>query len=116
MDTIPFIEIDRVTFGYDTSRMILKDISLKFPRGKVSAILGGSGCGKTTLLRLIGGVHRPNSGRIIFDGEVVNTRDRAQLYRLRRRLGMLVRESPLHLESFTSSMARSRARSGKISI
>ena len=89
METNPFIEIDRVTFGYDTSRMILKDISLKFPRGKVSAILGGSGCGKTTLLRLIGGVHRPNSGRVVFDGEVVDTRDRARLYRLRRRLGML---------------------------
>ena len=89
METNPFIEIDRVTFGYDTSRMILKDISLKFPRDKVSAILGGSGCGKTTLLRLIGGVHRPSSGRVIFDGEVVDTRDRARLYRLRRRLGML---------------------------
>ena len=89
LNTTPFIEIDRVTFGYDSSRTILKDLSLKFPRGKVSAILGGSGCGKTTLLRLIGGVHRPNSGRVVFDGEVVDTRDRAQLYRLRRRLGML---------------------------
>ena len=85
----PFIEIDHVTFGYDTSRMILRDLSLKFPRGKVTAILGGSGCGKTTLLRLIGGVYRANSGRVIVDGEVINTRDKAQLYRLRRRLGML---------------------------
>ena len=84
-----FIEIDHVTFGYDASRTILKDVSLKFPRGKVTAILGGSGCGKTTLLRLIGGVHRANSGRIVFDGEAVNTRDKVQLYRLRRRLGML---------------------------
>ena len=89
MNTTPFIEIDRVTFGYDISRTILKDVSLKFPRGKVSAILGGSGCGKTTLLRLIGGVHRPSSGRVIFDGEVINSRDRAQLYRLRGRVGML---------------------------
>jgi phospholipid/cholesterol/gamma-HCH transport system ATP-binding protein len=89
LTTTPFIEIDRVTFGYDSSRTILKDISLKFPRGQVTAILGGSGCGKTTLMRLIGGVHRPDSGRVIFDGEVVDTRDRAQLYRLRRRLGML---------------------------
>ena len=89
MNTTPFIEIDRVTFGYDISRMILNDVSLKFPRGKVSAILGGSGCGKTTLLRLIGGVHRPSSGRVIFDGEVINARDRAQLYRVRRRVGML---------------------------
>ncbi len=85
----PFIEIDRVTFGYDHSRTILADVSLKFPRGKVTAILGGSGCGKTTLLRLIGGVHAADSGRVVFDGEVVNTGDKAQLYRLRRRVGML---------------------------
>jgi phospholipid/cholesterol/gamma-HCH transport system ATP-binding protein len=84
-----FIEIDHVTFGYDASRPILSDISLQFPRGKVTAILGGSGCGKTTLMRLIGGVHAANKGRVVFDGEVVNTRDSTQLYRLRRRLGML---------------------------
>ncbi len=84
-----FIEIDRVTFGYDERRTILNDLSLKFMRGKVTAVLGGSGCGKTTLLRLIGGVHGANSGRVVFDGEVVDVHDRAQLYRLRRRLGML---------------------------
>jgi phospholipid/cholesterol/gamma-HCH transport system ATP-binding protein len=84
-----FIEIDHVTFGYDPARPILKDISLKFPRGKVTAILGGSGCGKTTLMRLIGGVHAADSGRVVFDGEPINTRDKDQLYRLRRRLGML---------------------------
>ena len=84
-----FIEIDHVTFGYDASRTILDDISLKFQRGKVTAILGGSGCGKTTLMRLIGGVHAADKGRVVFDGEVVDTRDQDQLYRLRRRLGML---------------------------
>jgi phospholipid/cholesterol/gamma-HCH transport system ATP-binding protein len=84
-----FIEIDHVTFGYDASRTILNDLSLRFERGKVTAVLGGSGCGKTTLLRLIAGVHAANSGRVVVDGEVVNVRDRAQLYRLRRRLGML---------------------------
>jgi phospholipid/cholesterol/gamma-HCH transport system ATP-binding protein len=84
-----FIEIDHVSFGYDSTRVILNDVSLKFPRGKVTALLGGSGCGKTTLMRLIGGVHAADKGRVIFDGEVINTRDRAQLYRLRRRLGML---------------------------
>ena len=84
-----FIEIDRVTFGYDASRPVLSDISLKFQRGKVTAILGGSGCGKTTLMRLVAGVHATNKGRVVFDGEAVDTRDKAQLYRLRRRLGML---------------------------
>ncbi|MDO9071742.1 MAG: ABC transporter ATP-binding protein [Rubrivivax sp.] len=84
-----FIEIDHVSFGYDSTRVILNDVSLKFPRGKVTALLGGSGCGKTTLLRLIGGVHAADKGRVVFDGEVINTRDREQLYRLRRRVGML---------------------------
>jgi phospholipid/cholesterol/gamma-HCH transport system ATP-binding protein len=83
------IEIDHVTFGYDSRRTILQDVTLNFPRGKVTSILGGSGCGKTTLLRLIGGVHGPTRGRVVFDGEEVNCRDKAQLYRLRRRLGML---------------------------
>ncbi len=85
----PFIEIDRVTFGYDSSRTILSDVSLRFPRGKVTAILGGSGCGKTTLLRLIAGVHAADSGRVVFDGDLVNAADQAQLFRLRRRIGML---------------------------
>ncbi len=87
--TDALIEIDHVSFGYDASRLILNDITLRFPRGKVTAILGGSGCGKTTLLRLIGGIHGANRGRVVFDGELVNARDRDQLLRLRRRMGML---------------------------
>ncbi|MBU6194780.1 MAG: ATP-binding cassette domain-containing protein [Burkholderiales bacterium] len=89
MVTDALIEIDHVRFGYDASRPILNDISLRFARGKVTAILGGSGCGKTTLLRLIGGIHGADGGRVVFDGEVVNARDRSQLLRLRRRMGML---------------------------
>jgi len=83
------IEIDHVTFGYDASRMILNDINLSFGRGKVTSILGGSGCGKTTLLRLIGGSNVPNSGEVRFDGEVVDPRNKERMFRLRRRLGML---------------------------
>ena len=85
----PLIEIDRVTFGYDASRTILNDVSLRFARGKVTAILGGSGCGKTTLLRLIAGVYPATQGQVVFDGERVDTGNREQLYRLRRRLRML---------------------------
>jgi len=83
------VEVDHVVFGYDTSRTILNDVSLAFGRGKVTAIMGGSGCGKTTLLRLIGGVHPANSGAVRFDGQVVDTHDDEQLFALRRRLGML---------------------------
>ena len=88
-DAEPLIEIDHVVFGYDATRTILNDVSLRFGRGKVTAILGGSGCGKTTLLRLIGGVHPVRRGEVRFDGQVVNTRDPEQLFALRRRLGML---------------------------
>jgi phospholipid/cholesterol/gamma-HCH transport system ATP-binding protein len=83
------IDIEHVSFGYDASRTILNDVSMTFGRGKVTAILGGSGCGKTTLLRLIGGVHPVNAGTVRFDGEVVDARNPGQLFRLRRRLGML---------------------------
>ena len=89
MNSDTLIEIDHVTFGYDPSRTILGDISLRFARGKVTAILGGSGCGKTTLLRLIGGMAAAQRGRVVFDGEVVSARDRAKLFIQRRRMGML---------------------------
>ena len=83
------VEIDHVVFGYDASRTILNDVSLAFGRGKVTAILGGSGCGKTTLLRLIGGVYPATQGTIRVEGKVVDANDPEQLFTLRRRLGML---------------------------
>ncbi len=89
MKSDSLIEIDHVTFGYDASRVILKDVNLRFGRGKVTSILGGSGCGKTTLLRLIGGSNAANAGVVRFDGEVVDRRDRERMYRMRRRMGML---------------------------
>ena len=89
MNSPNLIEIDHVTFGYDASRTILDDINLAFARGKVTAILGGSGCGKTTLLRLIGGMAAANKGRVVFDGELIDARDRERLLRQRRRMGML---------------------------
>jgi phospholipid/cholesterol/gamma-HCH transport system ATP-binding protein len=88
MSSDTFIDIEHVTFGYD-QRVILNDVSLTFTRGKVVAIMGGSGCGKTTLLRLIGGMIRPQKGRITLDGEAVDPTNRERLYALRRRLGML---------------------------
>ncbi len=87
--TESLISIDHVTFGYEGGRTILNDVSLEFRRGQVTAILGGSGCGKTTLLRLIGGVHAPRQGTVTFDGVRVDVRDKAGLFALRRRLGML---------------------------
>ena len=83
------IEVDRVSFGYDTGRQILSNLSLTFRRGQVTALLGGSGCGKTTLLRLIGGSASPDAGEVRFDGQRVDASDKARMYAFRRRLGML---------------------------
>jgi phospholipid/cholesterol/gamma-HCH transport system ATP-binding protein len=89
LKSVNLIEVDHVSFGYDPSRLILSDISLNFARGKVTSILGGSGCGKTTLMRLIGGSHAASSGAVRFDGETIDAGDKNQLYRIRRRMGML---------------------------
>jgi phospholipid/cholesterol/gamma-HCH transport system ATP-binding protein len=86
------IHIDHVTFGYDASRVVLDGVSMRFPRGKVTAILGGSGSGKTTLLRLIGGLLEPRAGQVLFDGQPVAvgaSADTERLYAQRRRMGML---------------------------
>lgn len=86
--TDPYLQIDDVTFGY-SSRVILDDVNLSFGRGQVVAIMGGSGMGKTTLLKLIGGLLKPQKGRIILDGETLDAADQKELYRLRRKMGML---------------------------
>ncbi|MGQ5522824.1 ABC transporter ATP-binding protein [Chitinimonas sp. PSY-7] len=88
MPADPLVEIDNVTFAYD-SRTILKGISLSIPKGKVVAIMGGSGCGKTTLLRLMGGQIKPSKGEVRVAGKVVRELDSEGLYALRRKMGML---------------------------
>lgn len=82
------VELADVSFGYDT-RIILSGISMTIPRGKVVAIMGGSGCGKTTILRLIGGQVRPKTGRVLVAGQSVPDLTGDALFRFRRRLGML---------------------------
>ncbi|HEY3178683.1 MAG TPA: ABC transporter ATP-binding protein [Casimicrobiaceae bacterium] len=78
-----------VSFGYDRRRPVLTGIDMTIPRGKVVAIMGGSGCGKTTILRLIGGALRAQAGKIIVAGHNVAELDRDELFALRRRVGML---------------------------
>ncbi|HHJ16730.1 MAG TPA: ABC transporter ATP-binding protein [Gammaproteobacteria bacterium] len=76
-------------------RVIFDGVDLDIPRGKVTAIMGPSGTGKTTLLRLIGGQLQPDAGSIEVDGEQVPELGRAALYRLRRRMGMLFQSGAL---------------------
>jgi len=82
------VEIRNVTYAYG-KRPVLQDIDMAIPRGKVVAIMGISGSGKTTILRLIGGSIKAQRGQVLFDGREVDPGDRAGLYRLRRRMGML---------------------------
>jgi len=78
-----------VSFGYDPRRLVLTGIDMAIPRGKVVAIMGGSGCGKTTMLRLIGGALRAQAGRVLVAGQNVAELDRDTLFLLRRRICML---------------------------
>jgi phospholipid/cholesterol/gamma-HCH transport system ATP-binding protein len=82
------VEIKDLDFAYE-DRPILDGISLAIPRGKVVAIMGGSGCGKTTLLRLISGQLTPSRGEVLVDGQSVPQLADDELYALRRRMGML---------------------------
>jgi phospholipid/cholesterol/gamma-HCH transport system ATP-binding protein len=82
------VEIRDLNFTYD-GRPVLTGINMKIPRGKVVAVMGSSGCGKTTTLRLIGGQLKPTSGEIRVGGQVVHELDVGGLYNLRRRMGML---------------------------
>jgi len=82
------VELRHLTFGYG-ERVVLDDISLSVPRGKVTALMGASGGGKTTILRLIGGQNRAQSGQLLFDGQDVTPMNQTQLYAARRRMGML---------------------------
>lgn len=84
----PLVKIENLTFGYG-QRVILDNVNLSFKRGKVIAIMGGSGMGKTTLLKLIGGLLTPQTGTVTFDGIKVDTSNQKVLYELRRRMGML---------------------------
>jgi phospholipid/cholesterol/gamma-HCH transport system ATP-binding protein len=82
------VELRNLTFGYG-ERVILDNISLSVPRGKVTALMGASGGGKTTILRLIGGQNKAQRGQLLFDGQDVTPMNQEQIYAARRRMGML---------------------------
>jgi phospholipid/cholesterol/gamma-HCH transport system ATP-binding protein len=82
------VELRNVTFGYG-DRTILRDLSLQVPRGKITALMGASGGGKTTVLRLIGGQQRAQQGQVLVAGQDVGQMNAQQLYAMRRRMGML---------------------------
>jgi phospholipid/cholesterol/gamma-HCH transport system ATP-binding protein len=91
-DPTALVEFKDVTFSYPGSsgdRVVLTKVTLSVPRGKVTALMGASGGGKTTVLRLIGGQQKANSGQVLVDGKNVGSMTQADLYAARRRMGML---------------------------
>ena len=82
------LELRDVDFGYG-DRLVLSNLNMRFKRGQVVAVMGGSGCGKTTVLRLIGGLVKAKRGQVLFGGKDVGTQTREGLYELRRKMGML---------------------------
>jgi phospholipid/cholesterol/gamma-HCH transport system ATP-binding protein len=88
------VEIRDIHFGYG-DRPILSGLQMDFPRGKVVAVMGGSGSGKTTILRLIGGQLQAQTGTIAVDGQSVDPHDTKALYAMRRKMGMLFQHGAL---------------------
>ena len=87
-DASPLVECRDLRFGYG-ERPILDGVRFTVPRGKVTALMGASGGGKTTVLRLVGGQVRAQAGQLLFDGQDIGALDRDGLYAARRRMGML---------------------------
>ena len=88
------IEVNDLYFAYG-QREVLKGINLSIPRGKIVAILGVSGCGKTTLLRHFGGQLKPSGGSVKFMGQVVHELNNDELYKIRLKMGMMFQKSGL---------------------
>ena len=82
------VELRNLTFGYG-EQAVLQDVSLQIPRGKVTALVGPMGGGKTTTLRLMGGQYRARSGQMLFDGQDIGSMNQKQLFAVRRRMGIL---------------------------
>lgn len=95
------VEIEDLSFGYAEGRQVLSGINLTIPRGKVVAIMGQSGCGKTTLLRMIGGALKPSQGSVRVFGHAVGSMNQREIYALRRRMSMLFQFGALFTDMST---------------
>lgn len=89
MSNDTLLSIESLDFGYTPERQILKNVSMRFRRGSVVALMGGSGSGKTTVLRLVGALVRPQTGKVVLNGVDVHSLGKDALYKVRRNIGML---------------------------
>lgn len=83
------VEISKMSFQHESGKVVFQDVEIVIPRGKVTSIMGPSGTGKTTLLRLIGGQLTPASGQVRVDNQVIHKLSHHELYQARKRMGML---------------------------
>jgi phospholipid/cholesterol/gamma-HCH transport system ATP-binding protein len=91
----PMIEFKNVVFGYNEGTLVLKDISFKVAKNETLVILGVSGSGKSTILRLLLGLNEVDSGTILLDGEDVTKADSERLVEIRKKIGMIFQEGAL---------------------
>jgi phospholipid/cholesterol/gamma-HCH transport system ATP-binding protein len=91
---IPAIEFRNVTMIYD-GRKVLNDLSFKVMKGETKIILGGSGCGKSTTIKLVLGLIKPDSGQILVEGEDITNYDENHMMKVRKKLGMIFQEGAL---------------------
>src|SRR6266568_7392301 len=91
---IPAIEFRNLHLAYD-DRVVLDNFSFKVMKGESKIILGGSGCGKSTTIKLVLGLVKPDRGQILVDGEDVTNYTEAQIMRVRKKIGMIFQEGAL---------------------
>jgi phospholipid/cholesterol/gamma-HCH transport system ATP-binding protein len=91
---IPAIEFRNVTIIFD-DRKILNNLSFKVMKGETKMILGGSGCGKSTTIKLVLGLLKPDSGQILVDGEDITHFGEAEMMKVRKKIGMIFQEGAL---------------------
>lgn len=96
------VNIEKMSFTHENGSVIFKEIDIEIPRNKITAVLGPSGTGKTTLLRLMGGQLKPSAGKILIEGQVIHQLTSIELFQLRKKMGMLFQSSGLftHLNVF----------------
>ncbi len=90
----PLVDATDIHFSFG-DRSVFNGLNLVVPRGKVTVIMGPSGCGKSTFLNMLGGRVKPHRGSLAFDGRQVSTAQGAELYAMRRKMGMLFQNSAL---------------------
>lgn len=91
---IPAIEFRDVRLAFD-DRIVLDGLSFKVMKGETKIILGGSGCGKSTCIKLVLGLLKPDSGQVLVDGEDITFYDEAQMMSVRKKIGMVFQEGAL---------------------